>query len=430
MQLVAKLFLILFPFFLTSCFIGPVKELKIQLEESWKDDSVPTNPAILSNDVAVLDTNFLWEIQLSENPRHNLELSICSNKIFVSNNKGALYALNKENGDIIWEKEISKPIIAGITCDDSQVYFVTSDGFAWALKSDGLKLWKTFVGQVYSPPLIIDQSVIYKTTSNQFISLNVINGFQNWLYQSLSPPLTIESWGKLNSSDGVIYSGLPSGKCLALDLNTGALIWESSYSFPKGKTDIERANDTTSQPIISEQFLYVVSSKGNLAMLDRITGTVLWSRALSSFYGIELIDDSLIVIHNSGTIYSISSETSKVNWRNADFVNRKIKNSKFFLDHIIIGDYEGYIHLVNVKSGKTIYRFKVSNNSINNYLPLIDKLLVLDKANNIKLVSINIPKKTDSKKLGDDLKSKSIINNNGNDIKNDTSFFDELIFWD
>ena len=53
MQSVAKLILIVSISLLTSCFIGPVKELKTQIEDSWQDDSIPENPSPLNDAPAI-----------------------------------------------------------------------------------------------------------------------------------------------------------------------------------------------------------------------------------------------------------------------------------------------------------------------------------------------------------------------------------------
>ena len=60
-------------------------------------------------------------------------------------------------------------------------------------------------------------------------------------------------------SDGVIYSGLPNAKLIALEAATGLLIWEATISRPKGTSDIDKLNDITSQPVIDNSLIFVVS---------------------------------------------------------------------------------------------------------------------------------------------------------------------------
>jgi len=433
MQSVAKLIIIICISLLTSCFIGPVKELKIQIEDSWDNDSIPNNPTLLNEAPAVNSTK-LWELSLGTKSDDNLEFSICDNKIFIASPEGSIFLVNYLNGNINWEKNINKKIIAGISCDKKNIYFVTEDGFVWAIDHQGEVLWKRLYGSIYSKPFIEAKSLIIKTINNEFVSLNTDNGNQNWIYRSPSPPLTLKSWGKLNYSDGIVYAGIPSGKCLALDFNSGALIWESTFSQPKGSTDIDRANDTTSQPVVNGPFLFVVASKGNLAMLDKKIGEVLWTRSLSSFYDLQKNNESIFVVHNSGAIYSVSMETSKVNWRNSEYLNRNIKQVTLVNKNIIVGDYDGFLHYVDIVSGKTIGREKISSSSIINIKLVENKLIIHDSSNNLfsflvendKIDLSNQNNSNHSNKVIDSEETSKVIQSS----EQEESFLDELIFWE
>ena len=427
MQSVIKYLSLFLYFFLSACVFGPVKELKNQIEDSWVDDDIPINPTPLFDLPNNLSAKVLWNLSLGGKAKLNIESAICKNKLFAANPDGIIYAVDINNGEILWDKNVKQKIIAGISCDDFNIFFVSNDGFVSAISHDGLFLWKSFVGQIYTMPFAFDQHLVVRTIDNKFISLNTLNGSQNWEYISPSPVLTFHSWGKMSFSDGIIFSGLPSGKCLALNLKSGALVWEASYSLPKGTTDIDRANDTTSKPLIIEPFIFVVSSKGYLAMLDKENGQSLWSRTFSSFYGSVQVDESIVSIHNSGSIYSFSQQTGKVEWRNADYINRDIKLPIVKGDYLISGDFEGYLHFIESKSGKSYARLKLSSSPIVNIQIYEKNLLVHNLDNDLFLVSI---KNLIEKNISD-----SNISNQNNDKdnlnidENNKSAFDELFFW-
>jgi len=431
MQSVTKLLLIVSFLLLTSCFIGPVRDLKDQIEESWENEDVPLNPTNLNKSVPLEIFDSLWNIDLGGEIDENIQFSLCGNKLFAANNRGYIFVINYENGKVLYKKELNENITAGITCSANNFYFVTNDGFAWALTANGDVLWKSFIGAVLTSPLVHETSVIFKTINNQFYSLDVKNGFKQWTYQASSPPLVIESWGSLSHFDGILYAGLPQGKCLALNIKNGSLIWEATYSQPKGATDIERASDTTSQPLSDEHFIYVVSSKGNIAALDNKNGNQVWSKNLSSFLGLTLFDNTIIVFHNSGAIYSIEKESGKVVWRNPEYINRDITKGKIFTSKLIISDYEGYLHFIDLISGKTISRLKPTSSKIIYHHAYNDKIFYAEKSGNLEMIKINdyaefsylTPTKKELQISADE-----IIDDENQ--KNKKSFIDELIFWD
>ena len=433
MQSVAKYLLPLFFLFLSSCVFGPVKELKSQIEDSWTDEDIPKNPTMLDNNIPETSSQQLWRLNIGGEFLKNLDPAYCDGVIYVANNEKNLYAINAINGEILWSKTLDDKVSAGTICNKNGLYFVSSNGFLWALSIDGEIQWKNFVGQVLTKPLSQDASIIIKTINNKFSSFNSNNGSLNWSYQSPSPPLLVKSWGGMAYSEETVFSGLPSGKIVALNFNSGALMWESTYSQPKGTTDIDRANDTTSSPVIDEPFIYIASSKGNIASLDTKTGKIIWERPLSSFYGISSFNDYIIVTHDSGSIYALSKDTSEILWRNADFLNRDVKLGKVFQDKIILGDYAGYLHFVDIKTGKTSSRLKVAEKSIFNYTSIEEDILIIDKSSSLARIKITNLSPTPIPNLNSELKSEVEQDTKieqESTSQNEKSFIDDLIFWD
>ena len=169
-------------------------------------------------------------------------------------------------------------------------------------------------------------------------------------------------------------------------------------------------------------------------MLDKKTGEEFWTRALSSFYGLEKNNESIFVVHNSGAIYSVSMQTSKVNWRNSEYLNRNIRQVTLLNKNIIVGDYDGFLHYVDIVSGKTIGREKISSSSITNIKLVENKLLILDSSNNLfsflveddKIDLSNQNSSNHSNKIIDNEETSKVIQSS----EQEESFLDELIFWD
>lgn len=230
-----------------------------------------------------------------------------------------------------------------------------------ALGIKGTLQWKIFVGEVLAPPSASSNYVVIRTTENEFLSLRTLDGSLVWNYKTQKNSLNVRSWGSLIISDDVIYSGISSGKIIALNLLNGSLIWETTYSQPTGSSDIQRSSSATSQPLSDEFFVYIVSNDGKIASISKRDGSVIWSRPLSSFSGIISDQNNIFVTHSSGAIYSIAKETSKVLWRNADLLGRDVSRGYLYKNFLIYYDYEGYLHFLDKDSGEIISRMKVSD---------------------------------------------------------------------
>jgi outer membrane protein assembly factor BamB len=437
-RLVKISFVLTLFFFLCSC-LGPVKELKYQIEDSWEDSASfvdnPTPLVDLDNKIDILAQS---KSSLSGDSKRNFKLAFSDDKVFYASEDGLVSCLNIINNEILWDFRHQEKILSGLTGDNKSVYFVDFAGYLNALSVNGFLEWRSFVGEVFSPPFVTGESVIIRTTSNRFVSLNIIDGQELWSYQLPIPTLSIRSWGEMSLKDNVIYSGIGSGKVIALNVSDGTLIWETTYSQPKGSSEIERSNDTTSKPVVDDYIVYIVASTGNVAALSRVDGVVLWSRPLSSFVGMGADNQSLYITHNSGSIYAVDKESNKVKWRNADFLGRDVSKPVFYKNYVIISDYEGYLHFLDNETGQALARIKISSSLLLEPIVIQDNenLVICSISGDIMVISINsIGYKAKIKSEADEKTNSNDDINNTEKMKaksaqDEESIIDTLIFWD
>lgn len=389
-------------FFMTGCIFGPVKELKYQIEDSWGSDD-PKNPPTELFDivntktisrlwVAEAGTESLWEINKDSHQTHTLAMFVYEEFLFTLNHDGLIKKFDLSSGILLWEKDFNLKVSAGLSGDSEALYFVSAEGDLWSLNHDGKELWKTYMGgQVFVKPLPNSDFVTVKLNFNKIIQVNNTDGSIKWTYQAPSPPLTINLQGEMIFADGAIYSGLPGGKLIAIEAETGAMIWEVTVAPSKGVTEIERANDVTSQPVVDGPFIYAVSIKGRIAAFDRRTSQKIWDRPLSSFDGLNLYGNNLIVVHETGSIYSLNNDAGGTYWRNEDLSYRNIGKGNIIGDLFAVGDFDGYLHFIDLYNGKMVSRIKLSGSKIlDNITYLSDsKLIAMDVNGSIFCLEIN-----------------------------------------
>jgi len=399
-----KQFLLIFYFiFISGCIPGPLKEIKYQIEDSWKSDPQQEPPTeifeVVNNKslsllwTAQAGTESLWDIDKKSHDIHTLDMFIYEDFLFSINHDGHIKKFDMKNGSLLWEKEFNFKVSAGLSGDSELIYFVTSEGDLWCLDHNGKELWKTYVGgQVTVTPLPNSDFVTIKLNFNKFIQVNNLDGSIQWSYQAPNPPLTIKSQGKMLFANGVIYSGLPGGKLIAIEAKTGIMIWEVAVAQSKGVTEIDRANDVTSQPIIDGPIIYSVSSSGKIAAFERRTAQSLWDRTLSSFAGLNIYGNDIILVHESSSIYSLQNDTGKTKWRNGDLQYRNIGLGAIAADLIAVGDFAGYLHFIDTSDGKITNRIKLSDSQIlDNTISVSDsKLIVMDANGNIYCLELGL----------------------------------------
>ena len=377
-------YVFLLTFLLNGCFFGPVQELHDQIEETYFGDDFISPPTPLSEIESNISINLevVWKKNIGEHDGSNFDIFTVEDFLFSSTSDGTVKKVNKNTGDILWDKNINLTITSGISGDDENLFFSTSDGFLWCMNHDGELIWKTLLDSaVNSLPIVSDSKITVKTNSYTIIQLNVKDGSVVWKYQAAVPPLTFKSEGKLAQSNNVIYLGLPGGKLVAIDSPTGGLVWEANISRPKGATDIERANDMTSHPVIDGPAIYGVTTNGDISALDRRNGKTIWTQSLSSFYGMAFDGFSLFVTHDTGSVYALNKDDGEIKWRQPALKFRKIRTGTLIKNYIVFGDYEGYLHFLSTANGDILARVKLNDSQLlNNIIGIDDSLLFIMSA--------------------------------------------------
>ena len=83
---------------------------------------------------------------------------IYNDKLFVSTSSGILYALNKNNGSVIWFKKIGDKPTSPVV-NESHVFVGNSKGLTVFNLTGGIQ-WEIPINQVVTDPVIINDMVI------------------------------------------------------------------------------------------------------------------------------------------------------------------------------------------------------------------------------------------------------------------------------
>ena len=89
-------------------------------------------------------------------------LTISNDIIYVGNNNGILYALNYSDGEIIWQFDSNARILMNPAIDDKNVYFGNSEGAFFSVSRDNGELnWMiNFPGLLDATPLITENRIL------------------------------------------------------------------------------------------------------------------------------------------------------------------------------------------------------------------------------------------------------------------------------
>ena len=361
------LFFLLLSLTLGAC--GPVKDLQTQLSEVIIGQDAIDPPAPLKDIKAIIQPKLLWKVSSKVDDRFDLTPVLSAEHVYAASSEGLLGKYNLMSGKSIWEIKTEQIISGGLGFGSDVIAFGTLNGYVFSYDINGKLLWKSKVSStVLSAPVIIEDTVLVRTMDNNIHAFGLKDGAKKWIFNRQGPALTLRSSASLVSSDGVIYVGYPGGKLVAIRLDNGTLLWETSVAQPKGITEVERIVDITSPPVIDGMVIYAVAYNGRIAAVDRINGRVIWNRDISSFTGMNIEGGRIYLSHSGGAVYSLDNTTGKTFWRQGDLLNRKLSKPLPMSEYIAVGDIAGVVHILDRETGAFLGRIELEANAASTFL--------------------------------------------------------------
>jgi outer membrane protein assembly factor BamB len=340
-------------------------ELRSDLSDKVFGREPPNPPAELEEISPTYNAKIDWSSNAGKTEKYDYTPALDSSAVYVANAEGEIAKLDAVNGRQLWRLDIGEPISGGIGIGAGVLLVGSNKGNVHAYDTAGKALWKAKVSsEILSVPRYFDGLVIVRTGDNHIFGLDAADGSRKWVYERISPALTLRSSVGLVIDGGAVYAGFAGGKMVAIRADNGKLLWEATVAQPKGVTEIERIADITSLPVVVGPIVYAVAYQGKIAAVDRRSGKVLWNRDISSYSGLNVEDTRIFVSHTLGAVYSLDYETGKTFWRQGALANRRLTAPLPMGNLIAVGDLEGYVHFLTRDEGKFAARIKLDSNPV------------------------------------------------------------------
>ncbi len=273
------------------------------------------NNIVLSDDTGTiyrtnLKGKIIWKkniyVKVYKNIYKNLNLTIYNNNIFVADNIGFIYAINFENGKIVWIKNHGIPLKSNIKISENKLFVINQDSKLICLDiKNGTSVWdvrtiSSFIKTQNVMGLAIsnNNSLLMLNSSGDLKKINADDGEVQWSLNTTMSSLS-DTADLFTSSDVVINGNdiivSTSSSTFSFNLSNGYLNWEN---------DIGSKN----KPIVDNKNVYIVTNNGYFINLERSSGKIIWSiNILKDLKRKHQFTEVSGFILGSGKIYAVTS---------------------------------------------------------------------------------------------------------------------------
>jgi len=316
--------------------------------------------------------------------------AVANGKVLAADREGLVQARDARTGDLLWEVEAEVPFSGGPGLGAGTVILGTSDAEVLALNiENGEQLWKTKVSsEVLSVPVVAKGMVMVRTTDGVLVALDERTGGKRWSYELTVPALSIRGTSSPLIVEDNVISGYDNGKLIALRLQDGKNVWESSIAVPSGRSEVERLVDLDVDPIESQGIVYTASYQGGVSAVSELDGDVLWRKEdVSSFAGLSHDSRYLYVTDSKSHVWQLDQRNGASLWKQQDLHHRKLTAPLAYENYVVVGDFEGYVHWLSNTDGRQMGREQITDSPID-AKPVVADGIVYIYANNGKLAAL------------------------------------------
>lgn len=294
---------------------------------------------------------------------------IDSKNVFVASQIGKVSMLDLETGKQSWSVDLDIELSAGPGVGSETILLGTPEGKVIALdKNNGNQVWTAKLSsEILSPPVVDNQLAIIRAQDGRVYALDTTDGARKWLFDTNIPNLTLRGNSTPIVKAGRVYIGFDNGKVAAIKQESGEVIWLQNVVDSKGKTELARIVDIDGDMALIATDLYLSSAVGKTIAVATESGRVMWSKDTGSAAGVTASRSNLFVVDNKSNVHALNRTDGSKEWESKTYQYRSLTKPVFYLGDIMVGDLDGYIHVLDGNDGKTIARTRIGKSSFYSY---------------------------------------------------------------
>ncbi len=298
----------------------------------------------------------VWRAKLPESKNaygYKLAPVYADGAVFVAAKNGLVQKRDSDTGKVLWSVNVGQELSAGPGVGDHRVVVGSPEGQVWLLDADtGAEQWTARLSsEILAPPAIAGGVVIVRLHDGHVHAFDVDTGKRRWMFDTIIPNLTLRGNSTPLVRAGRVYIGFDNGKVAAVRLTDGSVVWMRTVVENQGKTELERIVDIDGDMALVATELYLSSAGGKTLAVATESGNVLWSRDIGSATGVAVSRTQLYLTDMESVVHAVNRHNGVSLWQRDGFANRQLTRPSHLDGHVLMGDLEGWVHVLDAETG-------------------------------------------------------------------------------
>lgn len=324
------------------------------------------DPAPLTEYAPGVSAHVAWSANIGSGGGSGFAPQVVGEAVYAAAPNGSVIKVDLATGAIRWQANTGTKLSAGVGSDGQITAVAAPDGTIIALDDQGAEKWRVKASsEVNIPPTVGNGVVVVRSSDYRIQALDANTGEVLWNVQRPGPALALKTNMRMVLVEGLLISGLPNGKLIAIDARSGSVQWEGTVSVSKGATDLERISDVVGGPQTQGALLCGVSYQGRMVCFDVSQGgRLLWEQPFSSTTGMTTDNQQAYASNQRSVVYAFALGDGHELWKQDALRNRALSGPAVVPQGLAVGDLEGYVHFLSRTDGHLLGRVQVGGGAI------------------------------------------------------------------
>ncbi|MEO6279145.1 outer membrane protein assembly factor BamB [Roseateles sp.] len=307
-----------------------------------------------------------------------LSIATLGDSFIVASNDGTVRALAAADGRELWRVEAGGKLAAGVGSDGRFSAVVNRDNELVVLEAGRVVWKKALPTPVIAAPLVAGERVFALTLDRQVLAYDALDGRKIWEVRRPGEPLTLAKAGVLLAYKDTLIVG-QGARLAGIDPLKGELRWEASVATPRGTNEVERLADLVGPAVRQGEVICARAFQSSVGCVNAERGSALWNRVVGGTNGIGADDQVVVAGDASDRLSAWKLANGDLAWSADQFQLRKLSAPVLLNKQVLVGDYEGQLHLLDRDTGKTRSRIATDGSPVAAIALLGDTALVATK---------------------------------------------------
>ncbi len=291
------------------------------------------------------------EAHFGLNPFERTAPILLTKILYTADQTGRVLAIDRKKGYILWETKLEHGISGALAYGRSKLFVGDLHGNLIALNArDGSESWRFKSSSPWLSAPVVSKThnqVFVSNASGDLYALSDNHGEVLWRY-ARHPVDKMTVWGSGGPAlfgDTEVYQGFSDGTLVALQADSGKVIWE------KKLRTRERFGDIDMTPYVDEQRVVASSFDGQVFCLDRLTGNTKWVFPVGSYSGFLVHDGQVFFGGLNQHFYALDLATGHTVWK-TPFAGGVSATPILLRGSLVFPTSSDPVYLLNLKDGK------------------------------------------------------------------------------